>query len=173
MKKKLLTILLAGVMVSALIGCSSTSSDSEPTDTTTTKTESTTSSTNSSTTSSTSNPSIEHYCDAPDCSKEGTRSIIGISGEKEYYCSTHYDEMEDIMNAMVDDVLDSYETDDYDYDYDYTDDYSYDDYDAGYSYDSSDPYYSANDHNNDGYLTDEEFLDAMEDALDDYSYLFE
>lgn len=35
------------------------------------------------------------------------------------------------------------------------------------------PFYSANDHNNDGKLTDEEFSDAMEDAIDYYSSFIE
>ena len=40
---------------------------------------------------------------------------------------------------------------------------------SGYGYDKNDPYYSANDHNNDGKLTDEEFHDALDDFIDDYS----
>lgn len=37
----------------------------------------------------------------------------------------------------------------------------------GYSYDLNDPYYSANDHDGDGKITDEEFQDAIHDAIDD------
>ena len=48
------------------------------------------------------------------------------------------------------------------------DDYgNYDEYGQGYKYDSSDPYYSSNDHNHDGKMTDSEFQDAMSDFLDD------
>ena len=47
------------------------------------------------------------------------------------------------------------------------DDYDDYDYDDGYGYDPDDPYYSANDHDGDGKLTDEEFQDAFNDALDD------
>ena len=38
---------------------------------------------------------------------------------------------------------------------------------GGYGYDPSDPYYSANDHDGDGKLSDQEFQDAMNDAIDD------
>ena len=37
----------------------------------------------------------------------------------------------------------------------------------GYSYDSTDPYYSANDHNSDGKLNDAEFQDALNDFVED------
>jgi hypothetical protein len=57
----------------------------------------------------------------------------------------------------------SYSSSDYDYDYDY----DYDSSDKGYGYDESDPYYSSNDYNNDGYLTDEEFNAAFDDYLND------
>ena len=49
-----------------------------------------------------------------------------------------------------------------DYDSDYDSDYG-----EGYDYDSSDPYYSENDHNHDGKISDSEFQDAMGDLLDD------
>lgn len=97
---------------------------------------------------------IENYCDAGGCSREGTRTYIGFSGATEHYCSEHYNEMMDMMNEMG-----------------FND--TSDDYGQGYGYDSSDPYYSANDYNNDGLLTDEEWQDAMSDALADYWYLFE
>lgn len=38
---------------------------------------------------------------------------------------------------------------------------------GGYGYDSSDPYYSANDHDGDGKINDQEFQDAMNDLIDD------
>lgn len=37
-------------------------------------------------------------------------------------------------------------------------------------YDSSDPYYSSNDHNHDGKLTQSEFQDAVGDYLDAHGY---
>ena len=46
------------------------------------------------------------------------------------------------------------------------------DYGAGYGYDSSDPYYSSNDHNSDGLISDDEFQDAMNDAIDDLLSLY-
>lgn len=59
------------------------------------------------------------------------------------------------------------------YNYDSEDYNSSDDYGEGYGYDSSDPFYSANDHNHDGKLTDEEWQDAMDDAIDYYSDMLE
>ena len=38
---------------------------------------------------------------------------------------------------------------------------------SGYGYDANDPYYSAADHDGDGKLTDEEFQEAMGNAIDD------
>lgn len=65
-----------------------------------------------------------------------------------------------MMGAMVEDV--------------YDDCYSYaKDYGQGYGYDSSDPFYSSNDQNDDGLLTDEEWLAAMEDAIDYYAGLLD
>lgn len=40
----------------------------------------------------------KHKCEV--CSKEGTHSIVGISGQIEYYCSEHYYEMLDIINSL-------------------------------------------------------------------------
>ena len=48
--------------------------------------------------------SIEHYCEVSDCYKEGTYEIEGISGMTEYYCYTHYDEMQDIISYMEESV---------------------------------------------------------------------
>ena len=63
---------------------------------------------------------------------------------------------------------DYYSNSNYTSDYDYSSDYDYDsDYGSGYGYDKSDPYYSSNDHNNDGKISDSEFQDAMGDAIDD------
>ncbi|MBQ8305957.1 MAG: hypothetical protein IJX90_07060 [Blautia sp.] len=38
---------------------------------------------------------------------------------------------------------------------------------SGYGYDKNDPYYSANDHDGDGKINDQEFQDAMNDAIND------
>lgn len=48
--------------------------------------------------------SYEHYCEADGCTNEGTKSCLGISGETEWYCQEHYDEMMDIINMMEEDV---------------------------------------------------------------------
>lgn len=40
----------------------------------------------------------KHYCEV--CGKEATFSIDGITGSKEYYCSTHYNEMKDMLDWM-------------------------------------------------------------------------
>ena len=41
----------------------------------------------------TSTKPVSHYCDASGCTKEGKYSINGTSG-REYYCYTHYKQME-------------------------------------------------------------------------------
>lgn len=51
--------------------------------------------------------SIEHYCEADGCYKEGTMPLEGFSGEIEYYCYTHYKELEDMVNDMIDDTYSS------------------------------------------------------------------
>lgn len=70
---------------------------------------------------------------------------------------------------------DNYDT--YENDYDsYSDDYSSDTEDSagdGYSYSDTDPFYKANDHNADGKINDEEFSDAMSDAIDYYYDAYE
>ena len=43
---------------------------------------------------------------------------------------------------------------------------------SGYGYDPSDPYYSAADHDGDGKLTDDEFQEAMGNAIDDLAALY-
>ena len=44
------------------------------------------------------------------------------------------------------------------------------DYSEGHSYDKSDPFYSANDVDGNGKLTDEEWQNAMDDAITYYYY---
>ena len=90
------------------------------------------------------------------------------------YSSGSSSSYSDDYDSYDDDTYDynSYDDNDNDYDSTYTDDYSYDSDDAGYGYDKSDPFYSANDHNGDGKINDEEFSDAMSDALDYYFDLY-
>lgn len=40
----------------------------------------------------------KHYCEV--CGEEATYSIDGITGSKEYYCPTHYNEMKDLLDWM-------------------------------------------------------------------------
>ena len=40
----------------------------------------------------------KHTCEI--CSKEGTHSIAGISGETEYYCTEHYNELLDMIASL-------------------------------------------------------------------------
>ncbi len=54
--------------------------------------------------SNSSRKTVEHYCEADGCYKEGIISVTGFSGEPEYYCQDHYDEMLDIIGKMEQDV---------------------------------------------------------------------
>lgn len=54
--------------------------------------------------SNTSGSSITHYCQASGCYKEGTKTVTGISGATEYYCQDHYNEMQNTINSMEQDV---------------------------------------------------------------------
>lgn len=49
----------------------------------------------------------QHYCDASGCINEGTHSMIGISGQMEYYCDEHYQEMKDMLDMIEKDVANS------------------------------------------------------------------
>lgn len=81
----------------------------------------------------------------------------------------NYDEAETDTDTYDDDYNAYDDTDHSDYNYDDT--YSDSDTDSnasdGYRYNKDDPYYSKNDHNGDGKINDEEFQDALGDALDD------
>ena len=61
-------------------------------------------SSNSSYSSNTSGSLITHYCQASGCYKEGTKAVTGISGATEYYCQDHYNEMQNTINSMEQDV---------------------------------------------------------------------
>lgn len=58
----------------------------------------------SSSVSTGSKATIMHYCDADGCMREGIKSYSGISGETEWYCQEHYDEIMDIIGMMEEDV---------------------------------------------------------------------
>lgn len=120
MKKKLI-ILLTVVMCVGLLsaGCSSDNSDDayeteyeEETDAddedlyssseSDTSEDTSNTSISSSSTASTTNTttSISHYCQASGCTREGTRTMTGVSGATEYYCQTHYDEIQKTLGTM-------------------------------------------------------------------------
>ena len=40
-----------------------------------------------------------HSCEV--CSRAGTHSIVGISGQLEYYCTEHYNEMQDMLELFT------------------------------------------------------------------------
>lgn len=44
---------------------------------------------------------VKKYCIVDGCYKEATKSIVGISGQTEYYCKQHYDELEDLVNNLL------------------------------------------------------------------------
>ncbi|MBR4027462.1 MAG: hypothetical protein IKJ01_07920 [Lachnospiraceae bacterium] len=47
---------------------------------------------------------VEHYCEVTDCYNEGIYTIEGFSDLKEYYCYTHYKEMQDTISYMEETV---------------------------------------------------------------------
>lgn len=50
--------------------------------------------------------SLDIKCEVDGCNADGIYDIEGISGQTEYYCYTHYKEIEDTMQGMIDDVSD-------------------------------------------------------------------
>ena len=55
-------------------------------------------------TEATTEKSYDHVCEASGCTKEGTKSITGISGATEYYCTQHYNEIQSMIGDMENDV---------------------------------------------------------------------
>jgi len=47
---------------------------------------------------------ITNYCEVDGCYREGSRSYAGITGQTEYYCYTHYNEIFDMITDMEEDV---------------------------------------------------------------------
>ncbi len=45
--------------------------------------------------------SIKHYCDASGCFNEGKYSLKRSDGIKEYYCYTHYKQMEEWAEMLM------------------------------------------------------------------------
>lgn len=118
--RKLKAILLSVCVIGVLSGCGNVVSDvtTEATTEITTQeakatTEATTKATTEATTQkittratteATTEKSYEHICEASGCTKEGTKSITGISGATEYYCTQHYNEIQSMIGDMEEDV---------------------------------------------------------------------
>lgn len=75
-------------------------------------------------------------------------------------------EVEDPIYTDESDYSD-YDTNTYNYNSQDESDYTSDSSEKKYEYDRSDPYYSAHDKDGDGKLTEEEWQDAMSDAIND------
>lgn len=123
MKKKLCVLTALSLTVISLVGCSGDddsysttdssyeSSDYEDSDAGSDDSSSSSSSSynsdssnSSSSYSGSSSKTIEHYCEADGCYKEGTKAITGLSGKAEYYCYDHYQEIQDTISMMEKDV---------------------------------------------------------------------
>lgn len=119
MKKKMCLFMALSLTVVSFVGCSGEdtsdsskdssyeNSDYDDSGITNYSSSSFSGSYNSNSSSSNSNSSsktIEHYCDADGCYKEGTRTMTGISGETEYYCQEHYNKIQEIIGDMEKDV---------------------------------------------------------------------
>lgn len=109
MKQKLCIIAIS-LTATLLVGCSvpKTETESETSFSETSATELMTETekrtVSSSTSTSVSSTPIEHYCEADNCYREGTKAITGLSGQLEYYCSTHYNEIQGMISDMEEDV---------------------------------------------------------------------
>lgn len=112
-----------------------------------------------------------------DTSEETTSDTYDSSSDSSSYTSSTYDDDDSSSYSTYnsDDDSDSYSA------YSSSDNYnqsnsdtynssSSDDYSEGHAYDKSDPFYSANDVDGDGKLTDEEWQNAMNDAITYYYY---
>lgn len=49
-----------------------------------------------------------HYCEADGCYKEGTHKEMGFNGYYEYYCDRHWQQIQDIISMMEEDVGSDY-----------------------------------------------------------------
>lgn len=106
------------VITGSLVGCNTDSSSQQTTETTVIEetkedtvkesSSSTSNSSYSSSSSSSSTKSVEHYCEADGCYKEGTHKEMGLNGYYEYYCDGHWQEVQDIINMMEEDVGSDY-----------------------------------------------------------------
>ena len=124
MRKKICVLIVASLTVISLVGCggnndsydvtttsaydSSSYEDKDLSDNTYESTTSSSTSKDSSSTysgsSSTTEKSIDHYCEADGCMNEGTKTLTGFSGKTEYYCQKHYDEIQNTISKMEEDV---------------------------------------------------------------------
>ena len=58
----------------------------------------------SSSSSSSTSTAYSHYCEKDGCYKEGTHEITGFSGQPEYYCDQHYQDIQNMIGMMEEDV---------------------------------------------------------------------
>ena len=122
--KKLIAFVLTLVLVLTLVACgngnsnkrttgtdksasssnySSSSSSKQSSSYSSSKSSYNSSSSKSSYNSSSSKKSITHYCEASNCTREGTKQYEGYAGT-EYYCETHYNELMKMLGKMESDV---------------------------------------------------------------------
>lgn len=123
LKKRLCVLAALSLTVISLVGCSGDddsysttdssyessnyeddNSDSDDSGSSSSSSHNSDSSDSSSSYSDSSSKAIEHYCESDGCYKEGTEAITGFSGETEYYCYDHYQEIQDIISMMEEDV---------------------------------------------------------------------
>lgn len=100
MKKKILILLTISLVSASLVGCSENINSTA----TATPTNSPTSTHSYSSHSSSSSKTTNHYCQADGCTKGGVKTITGLSGKTEYYCQSHYNEIQSIIGNMEKDV---------------------------------------------------------------------
>ena len=156
--KKVIGFLAASLLCFSMAACTPSNLNSNSSNT------STDSSSYSSSDFSSSSSGSSSYSYNDDSSDSSECYVCGEPASTTYgsydYCTSCYSLVKGSTEALEDS---GYDFDDYDYDYG-----------SGYSYDSDDDYYSDNDHNDDGLISDNEFQDAlgdyMDDLLENYNY---
>ena len=111
MKKVILILLCIALITVALVSFVTNRDLFESEDLSTTTVAATTSTTYTTTRATTPKTTkhISRYCEVDDCYKEGTKKYInGLSGEPEYYCYTHYNELMDMIGDLEEDVGNGY-----------------------------------------------------------------
>ena len=114
--KKVLALIISLTLMLFLVACGGETDNTLTEVTDTTKSVSSNNNSSSSSTKSSSNysssslsnyssskQSITHYCEAGNCTREGTKKYEGYAGT-EYYCETHYNELMKMLGIMESDV---------------------------------------------------------------------